>query len=234
MEVQVAVAKINKYASSESGDTVEVVERPHGGLSIVVADGQRSGRSAKIISNIVVRKAITLLAEGVRDGAVARATHDYLVTERGGKVSAELFIVSIDLVTRTLVVSRNARAPGLFRNSNGFHWINEDSEAVGIYRNTKPSIKETTVEPGLTVIVATDGVWSAGELTGKTIDIPTLLAQLDHDQSATAEALADAILAETMQLEANRPHDDATVVVVKIVPLVAEDKTRRMIVRFPI
>ena len=56
MEVQVAVAKINKYASSESGDTVEVVERPHGGLSIVVADGQRSGRSAKIISNIVVRK----------------------------------------------------------------------------------------------------------------------------------------------------------------------------------
>ena len=60
MEVQVAVAKINKYASSESGDTVEVVERPHGGLSIVVADGQRSGRSAKIISNIVVRKAITL------------------------------------------------------------------------------------------------------------------------------------------------------------------------------
>ena len=43
-EIDLAVAKINKYASAESGDTVELVERPHGGISIVVADGQRSGR----------------------------------------------------------------------------------------------------------------------------------------------------------------------------------------------
>ena len=41
MEVQVAVAKIGKYATAESGDTVEVVERPQGGISAVVADGQR-------------------------------------------------------------------------------------------------------------------------------------------------------------------------------------------------
>ena len=109
LEIQIAVAKINKYASSESGDTVEIVERPHGGLSVVVADGQRSGRSAKAISNLVVNKAIALLAEGVRDGAVARATHDYLHTWRGGKVSAELVIVSVDMVSRSQVISRNSR-----------------------------------------------------------------------------------------------------------------------------
>ena len=59
----------------------------------------------------MVRKAISLLAEGVRDGAAARATHDYLFLQRGGKVSAEFFIVSADLVSQTLVVSRNARCP---------------------------------------------------------------------------------------------------------------------------
>ncbi len=80
LEVQLAVAKIGKYASSESGDTVEIIERPNGGISVVVADGQRSGRSAKVISNLVVQKAISLLAEGGSDGAVARATHDYLLT----------------------------------------------------------------------------------------------------------------------------------------------------------
>ena len=73
MEVQIGVAKINKYATSESGDTLEVVERPGGGVSIVLADGQRSGKSAKRISNMVGRKVISLLAEGVRDGAAARA-----------------------------------------------------------------------------------------------------------------------------------------------------------------
>jgi hypothetical protein len=30
MEVQIAVAKTNKYAVTESGDTLEVVERPNG------------------------------------------------------------------------------------------------------------------------------------------------------------------------------------------------------------
>jgi hypothetical protein len=50
-----------------------VVERPNGGLSVVLADGQSSGRGAKAISLLVVRKVIGLLAEGVRDGAAARA-----------------------------------------------------------------------------------------------------------------------------------------------------------------
>jgi len=40
MEMQIAVAKINKYATSESGDTLDVVERPTGSLSVVLADGQ--------------------------------------------------------------------------------------------------------------------------------------------------------------------------------------------------
>ncbi len=80
LELQVAVAKVSKYAVSESGDTVETIERPHGGLSLVLVDGQRSGKSAKAISNIVARKAVSLLADGVRDGAAARAAHDYLRT----------------------------------------------------------------------------------------------------------------------------------------------------------
>jgi hypothetical protein len=81
MEVQIAVAKINKYASLESGDTLEVVERPNGGVSVVLADGQTSGRGAKAVSMMVVRKVIGLLAEGVRDGAAARAASDALYTD---------------------------------------------------------------------------------------------------------------------------------------------------------
>ena len=35
LEVQVAAAKIAKYATDESGDTLEIIERPRGGLSLV-------------------------------------------------------------------------------------------------------------------------------------------------------------------------------------------------------
>ena len=66
MEIQVAVAKVNKYGSIESGDTIEFVERPMGGISVVLADARSSGKKAKAISSLVVRKIISLLAEGVR------------------------------------------------------------------------------------------------------------------------------------------------------------------------
>src|SRR5215210_8020058 len=111
LDVQIAVVKTNKYATRESGDTVEVVERPHGGFSVVLADGQGSGRSAKHLSHLVTTKAVSMIKDGARDGAVARSVHDYLYAYRGGKVSATLVIVTVDLATRTLVLSRNSHCP---------------------------------------------------------------------------------------------------------------------------
>jgi serine phosphatase RsbU (regulator of sigma subunit) len=234
IEAQLAVAKINKYATEESGDTVEVVERPRGGVSLVMADGQRSGRSAKAISNIVVRKAISLLAEGVRDGAVARATHDYLHLERGGKVSAELTIISVDLVTNTLVISRNARCPVLLRRQGELIWLDEASNAVGIYRHTKPSITELPLEASMSVLAFTDGVWAAGVRTGHRLDLPQLLEASDPYGERDAQTVADAILAETLRLDENRPHDDATILVVKLLAQQQHDAVRRLFMRFPI
>ena len=111
MEIQVAVAKVNKYGSEESGDSLEVVERPGGGVSVVLADGLSSGKEAKAISTMVVRKVISLLAEGVRDGAAARAASDALYTERAGHIAAFLSILSADLQTSTLVITRNNPTP---------------------------------------------------------------------------------------------------------------------------
>ena len=47
MEVQLAVAKVNKYAVSESGDTLEVVERPNGGLPAARPTVKRPGEEPK-------------------------------------------------------------------------------------------------------------------------------------------------------------------------------------------
>lgn len=234
LEVQTAVAKIGKYATGESGDTVEVVERPHGGISMIVVDGQRSGRSAKTISNLVARKAMSLLAEGVRDGAVARATHDYLRTHRRGQVSAELSIVSVDLVTNTLVISRNSRCPVLVRQGETVQWLADEAEAVGIHRNTKPAITEMPIQPGTTVLVVTDGVLHAGERHGTPLNIQSVVAQHDPEGRLPAQQLADALLTAAYSLDRGRPQDDATVLVVKVVAQAERDEVRRLTLTFPI
>ncbi|MFN2166795.1 MAG: SpoIIE family protein phosphatase [Anaerolineae bacterium] len=242
LEVILAVAKVGKYATSESGDTVEVIERPHGGISLVMADGQRSGRAAKTISNIAVRKALALLGDGVRDGAVARASHDYLRTHRRGQVSATLNIVSVDLASHTLVVSRNSHCPALVFNPawighaspDGWLFLNEPSEAIGIHARTKPIITELAMEAGTTLLVFTDGVWTAGERYQQKISITSLVQgwlRAGHDEP---QFIADAVLAEAVRMDQGRPSDDMSLAVLGIRAMEREDRIRRLAVRLPL
>ena len=232
MEIQIGVAKINKYASAESGDTLEVVERPGGGLSVVLADGQRSGKSAKMISNLVVRKVISLLAEGVRDGAAARAAADTLYTHRGGKVQSTLNILSIDLETRSLVITRNNPAPVLVHANGQTKSLGQESQPVGLKRNTRPVINELGLTQGLMVTLFTDGLTFAGVRKNTPLDIR---AQFEHmiNGGALPQGIADGLMEEAMKLEDNRPGDDISVVVLGVLPR-GEDEVRRMWVRLPL
>ena len=235
MEVRVAVAKINKYAVSESGDTLEMVERPHGGLSFVLVDGQRSGKSAKNISNVVARKAIQLLAEGVRDGAAARAAQDYLYTYRGGKVSATLNILSIDMDSKTFVISRNNESPVIIRTcEGGLLVLNEPSESVGVRKHTKPVITELPIAVGTVVIVFTDGLRHAGTLSGQGAYDPVAAAnQLFADDIFDPTTIADTLLNEAVAKDLGRPRDDISLLVVSVLAA-QDDPVRRLAVRLPL
>jgi serine phosphatase RsbU (regulator of sigma subunit) len=233
MEIHAAVAKTNKYSTSESGDTLEIVERPNGGISIVLADGQTSGKGAKTISTLVVRKVISLLAEGVRDGACARAASDYLFTERAGKVTATLNILSADLQTGTIVITRNNPSPVFVARNDRVECISGESVSIGTSRNIRPSITEMPLENGISVVMYTDGIRDAGDRTGQSLDICTLIEAILEDQDPPAQELADTILSQAIRLDNNLPNDDMSVVVLRTQP--AEiDQIRRMSVRLPV
>jgi serine phosphatase RsbU (regulator of sigma subunit) len=238
LEVQVAVAKVSKHAVSESGDTVELIERPLGGLSLVVVDGQRSGTSAKAISNLVARKAISLLADGVRDGAAARAAHDHLRALRGGQVSATLNILSVDLGTKTVVISRNSHCPVLVVDDQGqgVRLLDEPSQPIGIHARTRPVITELPIAAGLQVVIFTDGVLSAGERYGARFEVPEFVTSCRGTApiDVQARSLADAVLSRAVELERGRPGDDITVVVLAVIPSQQPEDIRRLSVRFPI
>jgi len=233
MQVEIGVSKIAKYATSESGDTVEVVERPQGGLSVVLADGQTSGKGAKWISNLVVRKVISLLAEGVRDGAAARAASDSLYTERSGKVSATLNILSIDKVTSTLVITRNNPAPVLLAFGDQIKALDENCAPIGLYRDTRPVINEVNLEPGLTAVMFTDGLVHAGSRYGQPMDIATCLQSLLEEEDPSPQMIADDLLGFAMRLDQGRPSDDISVVALRVTSHRGDD-ARRMTVRLPL
>jgi serine phosphatase RsbU (regulator of sigma subunit) len=233
MEIQIAVAKINKYAVSQSGDTLEVVERPNGGLSVVLADGQSSGRGAKAVSMMVVRKVISLLAEGVRDGAAARAAADALYTEKAGKVSSTLNIASFDMHSKSIVLTRNNPSPVLIAKGTDVIVLDGESKPIGNHRHSRPMINEIPIETDLTIVFFTDGLVHAGERRGTPMDARSILSDFLQKKNQSAQTLADALLESAINLDERRPADDCSVVVLKVATRTGDD-IRRMNVQFPI
>lgn len=226
--IDVGVAKTEKYASRESGDTVELIERPSGGITIVMIDGQGSGKAAKTLSLLLSSKAVALVKEGVRDSVVARATHDFLFAFRHGQVSATLDLLSIDLKTRTVVITRNAEAPMLLQNDGEISVLPAQSGPIGRYRWTKPSVNEIPMQSGVDIVLFTDGVPHSGRRAN--------LAPLDLDswgrdhlgRGVPAQDLADALLSQVMERDDGRPNDDMAVVALSLHPESIHPLIRRM------
>ncbi len=235
LQLQAAVAKIGKYASPESGDTVEQIERPQGGFSFVMTDGQGSGRGAKTLSNLVTARAIAMLKDGARDGAVCRAVHDYLYGYRHGQVSATLNIVSVDFSAQCILMSRNNPCPFYLITADGLQSINEPSSPIGLYPNTKPVISQYDLDRPQYLVAFTDGILQAGTRYGEDIQLGNFLGTIQMNDGPGSSELADAILFRAMELDRGRPNDDMSVLVLRAVP---QDDTapriRRMYIDFPL
>ncbi len=80
-------------------------------------------------------------------------------------------------------------------------WLDHATDAIGIYRNTKPSVNELELEEGLTVLAFTDGVWGLVPGKGAPHRSPAILLRHDPDLAAPAGQLADSVLAEALSLD---------------------------------
>ena len=231
--LDLGLAKTEKYASRDSGDTVELVERPGGGFSVVMIDGQGSGKAAKTLSLLLSSKAVGLIKEGVRDGSVARATHDHLFMYRHGRVSAPFDLLSVDMQTRTVVITRNAVAPMLVGENGTFRTVEVDSGPIGRYHFTKPKIDEMPIRAGLTVVLFTDGI----PHSGRRRQLPDIdyvaFANAEIGPELSAQAIADRVLAMAIERDDGRSGDDMAVVAMRIVDFDDTRVIRRMQAQFP-
>jgi serine phosphatase RsbU (regulator of sigma subunit) len=232
--IELAVAKTHKYASRESGDTVEIIERPRGGFSTVIADGQGSGAGAKALSLLVAGRAVALLNEGVRDGAAARATHDFLFAHRSGKVSAALDIVSVDLSTHSVLFTRNSEVPMILVQDGDAREVDDSGGRIGLYHHTRPRVLEFPCNEGLGAVIVTDGVSGAGSRkSGVSFDLQGVTRESFAD-GGTPQEIADRILAAAIEFDGGRPGDDMTVLVLQLGPGAVSQPIRRITYSIPV
>jgi serine phosphatase RsbU (regulator of sigma subunit) len=232
--IELAVSKTHKYASRESGDTVEIIERPRGGFSTVIADGQGSGTGAKSLSLLVAGRTVGLLNEGVRDGAAARATHDFLFAHRAGKVSAALDIVSVDLSSRTVLFTRNSEVPMVLVQDGRVQEVDDSGGRIGLYHHTRPRVLEFPCDDGFAAVIVTDGVAGAGSRKSPGAFSLSGAVETSFSVGGSPQDIADRILEQAVAVDGGRPADDMTVLVLRLGPGVESQPIRRIAYSIPL
>lgn len=233
LDLEIAIARTHKYGSRESGDSAEVVERPGGGGALIVVDGQGSGRGARAISEMVIARVIPLIRDGVRDEVVAAAANDILLAHRHGQVSATFGLVSVDPVAGELAITHQGETVSFVATDGRIDRLDEPSSPLGRYRGVAPRTWRYPLQPGLTVIVTTDGVLGAGRRSGRGVwdPAPEIAGSLDP---ASARQLAEHLLAGATGRDDGRLADDATVGVIRLVGAVSGASLRLQTLRMPV
>ena len=231
--LEIAVAKVPHAGAVESGETVEVIERPAGGFSVVLVDGQGSGRGAKSLSNLLVTRAIAQLKDGARDGVVARAVHDYLYTYRAGQVAASLNIASVDFRSGTIRITRNNPVPFYVIDPTGIHRHDDPSSPIGLHAATRPQISELEIRPDLYVVIFTGGLREAGARFGNDVALDNVLAGCCDLGLDSANDLADRLLRHAVAAERGAPERDLSVAVLAVRSRRDDETVRRLLVQVP-
>ncbi len=105
--------------------------------------------------------------------------------------------------------------------------------ALGIMQDPPFTSRTLDFAPGDMLVMYTDGLVHAGKRRGMPMDVGAMLRSVLEDQDPTPQALADALLAQAVSLDDDRPADDISVLVLKVTPL-SGDNVRRMAVRLPL
>lgn len=227
MEIKIAVVKVDKYHSGNSGDTVETIERPNGGISIILADGRINSDHDKGISTMASHKVLYEISQGVRDSAAIRHTSNSIFEEHKGSVQANLNLISVDCQTNTILISRNNPVPVFLVTNEVVDCLSSDSGPIGEEMDIRPTIVELPINPGMAVIALSDGVYNAGSGSKQYLEISTALEALFEDQEPTAQEVAEHLLNRAIRLDEGRPEDDMSIIVLLVSP-VTTDKIRRM------
>lgn len=212
-KIEIGTAATHKYAVSKSGDVVEVVERPDGGIGVVLADGQGSGSPARAIARMVATQAADRLRDGVRAEAAAIAASDLLFHARGGQVSAGLDLMTIG-PAGGIEIARFSSNLIVVGCRDGWRVLDRPGEPAGRAGDHLPVIEAIALQPGLRVILATDGIAGAGERFGASFALPDMLPAIENEPDSAT--LASWLLERAMEADRGRPQDDMTIVVVTV------------------
>jgi phosphoserine phosphatase RsbU/P len=206
-------------ASATGGDFYDFLALPDGRLGILIADVSGHGLGPAMIM-ASARRVIRSLRDYHADlGELFTAANHDILEDTGAMHFVTAFLAAIDLEKRTLQFTSAGHESWLMTPSGDVLALDTEGLPLGMVQDLQYlSSHQRTLQPGEILILLTDGIAEAqrpdcGMFT--TARVKETLTQL-RDRSAE-EIVRETLLAATEFCRPVVPHDDMTIVVIKVV-----------------
>ncbi len=208
---------LTRPANTVGGDFYDVLPRPDGRIIVTLGDVAGKGSPAALLMALLLAMFRTLVDEGLEAAALAERLNVQVSRHSPASRFITLFFAACDPVTGHVVYVNAGHMPGLLRRCDGtFEQLSGGGIALGMFEQSKYQAHETTIEPGDTLVLYSDGVTEAENHKGQAFEESGLRGVVAANAKATPPDLARTIL-RVVEAHAQETYlaDDLTVLVVR-------------------
>ncbi|MGD9045739.1 MAG: PP2C family protein-serine/threonine phosphatase [Desulfobacterales bacterium] len=202
-------------------DFIDIADSSSEKLGIVVADVVGHGISSALIMASVRSALRQRLA---MPGSISQVITDVNCQMAGDLSDSSQFVTLFYLVAdparQTLQWVRAGHEPAILYDpiTDNFSELQGPGMALGLDKHFEyEKNQKENVSKGSTVVLATDGVWEARNKSGQMFGRTAVYDIIRNNSAASADEIMEAIFSQIQKfLEALKPQDDLTLVVVKV------------------
>jgi serine phosphatase RsbU (regulator of sigma subunit) len=202
-------------ARSIGGDYFDFISVGEGRFAFVLADISGKGISAALLMASLqasLRAQYTVAPADVR--AVLCTVNRVFYGSTATNHYATLFFGVYDETTRVLQYANCGHLPPILRRSTGrLDRLQPTATVIGLFDEWDCRTAETTLAPGDTLVVFSDGASEAVNAADEEFGEERLAAIVDGQSQAGAAALLDAIVAAVTRHGGTQQYDDLTLIV---------------------
>ena len=204
------VSSVAKDGNEISGDTHSVLQTDNGKCIVALCDGMGSGEMAEQMSATSISLVESFYRAGFDNDVILSCVNKLLVGS-GNEIFCAVDIAVLDLYNGLADFIKLGASVGLVKNEGKVEIVSGSSLPLGVLEEMKPSVSKKALMSGDVVVLVSDGVADCFK------DPSALAAAFAEVSLNVPQSIAEIILAKAMKLCQNKPADDMTVVVAKIV-----------------
>ena len=197
------------------GDYYDFLDLGPGRLGVVLADISGKGIAAALLMANLQANLRSQYAVALEDPHRLLQSVNHLFYENTPEDRyATLFFADYDDASRCLRYANCGHNPPLLLRANGvLERLSATATVLGLFKNWKCALEEVSLRPGDVLLVYTDGITEAPDITGKEFGESRLLEILRSHPQVSVNELLSLILAAVQEFSGASQADDLTLVI---------------------